>query len=230
MPWLKRVASELLASLAVPCSLYSTASSTSTRRPASFLRTPADSCLTSRIASHRVAELARIFRPDVQDPDHILAGLRRFYFDTALSSSSVALPSLEAFAGTDRILYLSDFPYVPESIIRSTRLPLRLSRVHSSQPSSNGSKNGDDSRGARLPGDVGTWSAFAPRRRSRNRGRCGRRPSRFLPVVAGRLPAETPRSPLPACGRSWLCSFGRNFAGSYQHARPAVPSSSMCIL
>lgn len=51
MPWLKRVACELLASLAAPWSLYSMASSTSTRRPASFLRTPADSSLTSRIAS-----------------------------------------------------------------------------------------------------------------------------------------------------------------------------------
>jgi hypothetical protein len=51
--------------------------------------------------SHRVAELARIFRPDVQDPDHILAGLRRFYFDTALSSSSVALPSLDLTCHAD---------------------------------------------------------------------------------------------------------------------------------
>jgi hypothetical protein len=42
----------------------------------------------------------------------------------------VASRSLEAFAGTDRILYGSDFPCVPESIIRSTRL--RLSWVLSS--------------------------------------------------------------------------------------------------
>lgn len=37
--------------------------------------------------------------------------LRRFYFDTALSASSSALPSLTAFADPERIFYGSDFPY-----------------------------------------------------------------------------------------------------------------------
>jgi predicted TIM-barrel fold metal-dependent hydrolase len=37
--------------------------------------------------------------------------LRTFYFDTALSASDSALPSLTAFAEPDRILYGSDFPY-----------------------------------------------------------------------------------------------------------------------
>ncbi|MBY4212558.1 amidohydrolase [Rhodococcus fascians] len=39
--------------------------------------------------------------------------LRRFYFDTALSASESALPSLTAFADPNRILYGSDFPYAP---------------------------------------------------------------------------------------------------------------------
>ncbi|MEZ5657108.1 MAG: amidohydrolase family protein [Burkholderiaceae bacterium] len=40
-----------------------------------------------------------------------LARLRRFYFDTALSSSPYALPSLLAFADPKRITYGSDWPY-----------------------------------------------------------------------------------------------------------------------
>ncbi|MFL9889065.1 amidohydrolase family protein [Paraburkholderia agricolaris] len=67
-------------------------------------------------ASHRFAQLARVFRPDADSPADILAKFRRFYFDTALSASPVALPALKAFAGTERILFGSDFPYVSADI------------------------------------------------------------------------------------------------------------------
>jgi predicted TIM-barrel fold metal-dependent hydrolase len=67
-------------------------------------------------ASHRFAELARVFRPEAANPGDILASLQRFYFDTALSSSPAALPTLTAFAGSDRILFGSDFPYAPADI------------------------------------------------------------------------------------------------------------------
>jgi predicted TIM-barrel fold metal-dependent hydrolase len=40
-----------------------------------------------------------------------LARLRRFYFDTALSSSPYALPALLAFADPSRITFGSDWPY-----------------------------------------------------------------------------------------------------------------------
>jgi 6-methylsalicylate decarboxylase len=43
-----------------------------------------------------------------------LARLRRFYFDTALSSSPFALPALLAFAQADRITFGSDWPYAPQ--------------------------------------------------------------------------------------------------------------------
>jgi aminocarboxymuconate-semialdehyde decarboxylase len=66
--------------------------------------------------SHRIAELSYVFRPEVPRPSEILADLQRFYFDTALSSSPAALPSLIAFAGRERILYGSDFPYAPEPV------------------------------------------------------------------------------------------------------------------
>jgi 6-methylsalicylate decarboxylase len=70
-------------------------------------------------ASHRFAELARIFRPDAANPADILTSFRRFYFDTALSSGPAALPSLKAFAGSGRILFGSDFPYAPASVAGS---------------------------------------------------------------------------------------------------------------
>ena len=70
-------------------------------------------------ASHRFAELARIFRPDAETAVDILASFRRFYFDTALSSGPAALPTLKAFACSDHILFGSDFPYVSTQIVGS---------------------------------------------------------------------------------------------------------------
>jgi 6-methylsalicylate decarboxylase len=67
-------------------------------------------------ASHRFAELARIFRPEAESAGNILANFQRFYFDTALSSGPAALPTLKAFAGSGRILFGSDFPYVSAHI------------------------------------------------------------------------------------------------------------------
>lgn len=55
-------------------------------------------------------------------PDFLHAGgvekLQRFSFDTALSSSAAALPSLQAFADPTRILFGSDWPYAPEPVVR----------------------------------------------------------------------------------------------------------------
>src|SRR3984893_14238637 len=70
-------------------------------------------------ASHRFAELARVFRPDAANPADILASFQRFYFDTALSSGPAALPSLKAFAGRGRILFGSNFPYAPAGVAAS---------------------------------------------------------------------------------------------------------------
>jgi 6-methylsalicylate decarboxylase len=67
-------------------------------------------------ASHRFAELAHVFRPDAPAPADIMASFRRFYFDTALSSSPSALPSLKAFADNNRILYGTDFPFAPADV------------------------------------------------------------------------------------------------------------------
>lgn len=47
-------------------------------------------------------------------PEGIMTDLQRFYFDTALSSTPSALPSLLAFAAPGHVLYGSDFPFAPE--------------------------------------------------------------------------------------------------------------------
>jgi predicted TIM-barrel fold metal-dependent hydrolase len=50
-----------------------------------------------------------------------MAVLRRFYFDIALSSSPMAMPSLLAFADPSRVLYGSDFPFAPAPAVRFMR-------------------------------------------------------------------------------------------------------------
>jgi aminocarboxymuconate-semialdehyde decarboxylase len=47
-----------------------------------------------------------------------LASFRRFYFDTALSSSPSALPSLRAFAQSGHILFGTDFPFAPNDVTK----------------------------------------------------------------------------------------------------------------
>jgi len=48
--------------------------------------------------------------------DEVLADLRRFYFDTALSTPA-ALPSLLAFAAPGHVLFGSDSPYAPPMVV-----------------------------------------------------------------------------------------------------------------
>jgi predicted TIM-barrel fold metal-dependent hydrolase len=67
-------------------------------------------------ASHRFAELAHVFRPDAAEPEAILSSFRRYYFDTALSSSPAALPTLKAFAESSHILFGTDFPFAPADV------------------------------------------------------------------------------------------------------------------
>jgi len=57
-----------------------------------------------------------------------MACLKRFYFDTALSSSPTALPSLLAFAEPDHVLFGSDFPYAPVGTVAA------FSRLYESFP------------------------------------------------------------------------------------------------
>ncbi|MCD0453009.1 amidohydrolase family protein [Actinocorallia sp. API 0066] len=63
-------------------------------------------------AAHRLA--VAIFAETGRDPYAILDDLADFYFDTALSASPAALPSLFAFAKPGHVLYGSDWPFAPE--------------------------------------------------------------------------------------------------------------------
>lgn len=63
--------------------------------------------------SMRAALVAELISEHQLTVDQVLAKLRRYYFDTALSSGPMAMPSLLAFADHERILFGSDFPYAP---------------------------------------------------------------------------------------------------------------------
>jgi len=62
-------------------------------------------------ASHRL--MAALLAESVRSPADILEDLQSFYFDTALSGSPAALPSLLAFAKPGRVFFGSDWPYAP---------------------------------------------------------------------------------------------------------------------
>lgn len=62
-------------------------------------------------ASHRMA--VAIAADTGRSPRDVLDDLRGFYFDTALSSSPAALPTLLAFARPGHVLFGSDRPFAP---------------------------------------------------------------------------------------------------------------------
>ncbi len=67
-------------------------------------------------ASHRLA--MAIAGETRRSPSDVLEDFRRFYFDTALSGSPAALPSLLAFAKPGHVLFGSDWPFAPPIAVR----------------------------------------------------------------------------------------------------------------
>lgn len=63
-------------------------------------------------ASHRLA--AALSVEAQRSPLEVLEDLASFYFDTALSGSPAALPSLLAFAKPGHVLFGSDWPFAPD--------------------------------------------------------------------------------------------------------------------
>jgi len=57
---------------------------------------------------------AAMFNPGITE-ETVMEDMRAFYFDTALASTPSSLPSFLAFADPARILYGSDFPFLPDS-------------------------------------------------------------------------------------------------------------------
>jgi predicted TIM-barrel fold metal-dependent hydrolase len=62
--------------------------------------------------------LPMLARGDFGKSDEVLAGLRRFYFDLALSSSPTALPSLLALADPTHITFGTDWPAAPDAVVQ----------------------------------------------------------------------------------------------------------------
>lgn len=54
---------------------------------------------------------------------------QRFYYDTALSSTSAAFPSLLAVADPTRILFGSDFPFAPVRAVKYMRTEYEAMRL-----------------------------------------------------------------------------------------------------
>jgi predicted TIM-barrel fold metal-dependent hydrolase len=67
-------------------------------------------------AAHRIA-YTRVDDGGIS-PEDMLEAMRGFYFDTALSNSPTALPSLLAFARPGHVLFGSDWPYAPQRAVR----------------------------------------------------------------------------------------------------------------
>jgi predicted TIM-barrel fold metal-dependent hydrolase len=66
-------------------------------------------------ASHRL--MLPLLAEGGRAPGDILEDLRSFWFDTALSGSPAALPSLLAFAKPGHVLFGSDWPYAPAPVV-----------------------------------------------------------------------------------------------------------------
>lgn len=67
-------------------------------------------------ASHRMA--VAIAGESGRSPLDVLDDFSSFYFDTALSASPAALPSLLAFAEPRHVLFGSDWPFAPEAAVQ----------------------------------------------------------------------------------------------------------------
>jgi predicted TIM-barrel fold metal-dependent hydrolase len=63
-------------------------------------------------------ELAALALRQEHEVPKLLAPIRRFYFDIALSSTPTAFPSLMSIAESDRVLYGSDFPFAPANAVK----------------------------------------------------------------------------------------------------------------
>ena len=68
-------------------------------------------------AAHRLA-LMLTFQTG-RGPEEFLDDFASFYFDTALSGSPAALPSLLAFAKPGHVLFGTDWPYAPPAAVRN---------------------------------------------------------------------------------------------------------------
>ena len=58
--------------------------------------------------------------PEASDPAFLLARVRRFWFEIALSAGAGTIATIKTVADPDRILFGTDWPYAPETILTDT--------------------------------------------------------------------------------------------------------------
>jgi 6-methylsalicylate decarboxylase len=63
-------------------------------------------------------------RQDPKEPDPI-GRLKQLYYDTALSANDVTIPALLRFAGSERVVFGSDFPFAAKTAVESAAAALR---------------------------------------------------------------------------------------------------------
>jgi len=71
---------------------------------------------TLPMLAHRIAIFDKLTAHRDKYPLGALAYVRRFWFDTALSGHPAPLDALRAFADPARILFGTDYPYIPETV------------------------------------------------------------------------------------------------------------------
>ncbi len=69
------------------------------------------------VLADRVHSFAMVFPPDGQQPADVLTALGRLYYDLAGAPLPRALPALLSLVEPDRLLYGSDFPFTPASLV-----------------------------------------------------------------------------------------------------------------
>ena len=70
------------------------------------------------LLAHRFAQTVSTGVDPSRSADELLAGLRRFYLDTALASSPTSLPSILAFVEPDHLVFGSDNPFANSQMSR----------------------------------------------------------------------------------------------------------------
>ena len=73
--------------------------------------------------------------------DKVLAGLRRFWYDTALCASRQALPAILETAAPERVLFGSDWPYAPAKVTALSIEGLRDAPITDAQRAAIGRSN-----------------------------------------------------------------------------------------
>ena len=69
--------------------------------------------------AHRIEIFDGLTRFRENYPDGARAYLGRLYYDTALSGDAAVLAALQSLAGPDRILFGTDYPYIPDEVADS---------------------------------------------------------------------------------------------------------------